>query len=134
VQRTAAGWSPVGEEFVWNGSTGTIRDVNPRGENEKNTVMLVIELDETPVATGGNAHVLVKADVRQFGAPSKMRADQHARDAHLWDYGYALTAHKGQGSEYDRVVVLDQNPAERKRWMYTAMTRAKEKLVVISWR
>lgn len=134
VQRTAAGWNPVGEEFVWNGTTGTIRDVNPMNENERNTVILVIELDDTPVAMGGNAHVIVRADVRQFGAPAKMRADQHARDAQLWDYGYALTAHKAQGSEYSRVVVLDQNPAERKRWMYTAMTRAKDKLVVISWR
>lgn len=127
-------WNAVSEEFVWNGMTGTIRDVNPRGESAENTVILVIELDDMPTAHGGNAHILVKADVRQFGAPYKMRPDQHAKGAQLWDYGYALTAHKAQGSEYARVVVLDANPSERKRWMYTAMTRAKEKLVVIDWR
>lgn len=137
VQRnTVLGWNPTHEEFVWNGATGTVRDVNPRGEKSDWTVTLVIELDDTPVLGGGdgNVHVLVKADVRQFGAPAKMRPDQHVKDAQLWDYAYCLTAHKAQGSEYSRVVVLDANPAERKRWMYTAMTRAKDKLVVIDWR
>lgn len=135
VRRTDAGdWNPVGMEFVWNGMTGTVRDVDPRMQRKKNTVDLVIELDDTPDPAGGNVHVLTTTDARQFGAPQKLRPDQMARDAQLWDYAYAVTAHKSQGSEYSRVVVLDTNPSERKRWMYTAMTRAKDKLVVIDWR
>lgn len=49
------------------------------------------------------------------------------------DYAYAITVHKSQGSEWDNVVLVDDamNEADknfRRRWLYTAITRAKEKL------
>ncbi len=47
-------------------------------------------------------------------------------------YGYAVTCHKSQGSEWDHVVVVDEwmPPAvwDMKRWRYTAITRAAKKL------
>lgn len=51
-----------------------------------------------------------------------------------FDYGYALTVHKSQGSQWDRVVVFDQSPHfndSRYRWLYTGITRAAQKLVVV---
>lgn len=53
---------------------------------------------------------------------------------HEFDYGYAITAHKSQGSEYDKVLVFEEDfprGEEHKRWLYTAITRAKEKLVIV---
>lgn len=51
-------------------------------------------------------------------------------------YAYGITTHKAQGSEWDKVLVIEERfpfPAEEHRkWLYTACTRAKEKLVVIS--
>lgn len=51
------------------------------------------------------------------------------------DYAYALTAHKAQGSEYDNVAVFDQRDMmhknEKQRWYYTAVTRAKKRLLVV---
>lgn len=50
-------------------------------------------------------------------------------------YGYAITAHKSQGSEWDRVLVIEEtfpfNTIEHARWLYTAATRAVNKLVVV---
>jgi exodeoxyribonuclease-5 len=51
-----------------------------------------------------------------------------------FDYAYAITVHKSQGSEWDRVILADDGfcigGAEfRKRWLYTAVTRAKEELL-----
>ena len=50
-------------------------------------------------------------------------------------YGYAITCHKAQGSEWDKVLVLEENfPFDKKehaRWLYTACTRASEKLVLV---
>lgn len=45
--------------------------------------------------------------------------------------GYALSAHKSQGSEWDNVLVLIENSVkattyEGRRWLYTALTRAKQ--------
>ena len=50
-------------------------------------------------------------------------------------YSYAITTHKAQGSEWSKVLVFEEwfpNVAEdHKRWLYTAITRASEKLVII---
>lgn len=71
----------------------------------------------------------------QFGAE---RTAQGARGVDLWDYGYCLTAHKAQGSEADHVVVIKEpmdfkDRSFRRQWLYTAVTRAKERLTVVEW-
>ncbi len=51
-----------------------------------------------------------------------------------FDYGYALTVHKAQGSQWDNVVLFDESYAfrdTRQRWLYTAVTRASKKLTVV---
>ena len=51
-----------------------------------------------------------------------------------FEFAYAITCHKSQGSEFDFVIVFDESWAfgeERNRWLYTAVTRAKEKLLII---
>ena len=52
-----------------------------------------------------------------------------------FDYAYAVTCHKSQGSEWDDVIVLDDkmNTMDRefrKRWLYTAVTRASSNLTL----
>jgi len=50
-------------------------------------------------------------------------------------YGYAITCHKSQGSEWDNVLVIEEgfpfDKEEHKKWLYTAATRAAKKLVII---
>ncbi|WP_420408842.1 ATP-dependent DNA helicase [Hoeflea sp.] len=51
-----------------------------------------------------------------------------------FDYGYALTVHKAQGSQWNSVVLFDESFAfrdTRERWLYTAITRAAERLVIV---
>lgn len=53
----------------------------------------------------------------------------------LFDYGYALTCHKAQGSQFRDVVIIWENlfrdADTRNRWMYTASTRAAERLWIV---
>ena len=50
-------------------------------------------------------------------------------------FGYAITTHKAQGSEWDKVLVIEEkfpfSKEEHARWLYTAVTRASEKLVLV---
>jgi exodeoxyribonuclease V len=49
-------------------------------------------------------------------------------------FGYALTVHKAQGSEWSNVVLFDESKAFRgdaRRWLYTGITRASENLTVV---
>lgn len=54
------------------------------------------------------------------------------RDAECFDYGYALTVHKAQGSQWDDVLLFDEwHGNNRQQWLYTALTRAAERVTVI---
>ena len=50
-----------------------------------------------------------------------------------FDYGYCITCHKAQGSEYGKVLVVEEylRGNDHARWLYTAATRAKDKLVIV---
>jgi exodeoxyribonuclease-5 len=51
------------------------------------------------------------------------------------DYAYSITVHKSQGSEWPFVIVADdkmryEDKDFRRRWLYTAVTRAKERVII----
>ena len=49
------------------------------------------------------------------------------------DYGYCITCHKAQGSEWDNLLVIDDGLGRgeiRQRWLYTALTRASKRLIL----
>ncbi|WP_316859052.1 AAA family ATPase [uncultured Cohaesibacter sp.] len=51
-----------------------------------------------------------------------------------FDYGYALTVHKSQGSQWNDVMLFDESWAFREnqqRWLYTGITRAAERLTIV---
>ena len=57
------------------------------------------------------------------------------RDSDEFDYGYALTVHKAQGSQWDDVMLFDESGAfreHRNRWLYTGLTRAAQKITVVA--
>ena len=55
-------------------------------------------------------------------------------------YGYAVTCHKAQGGEWQRVFIdqgyisEDMISPDYYRWLYTAFTRASEKLHLVNWK
>ena len=50
-------------------------------------------------------------------------------------YGYAITGHKAQGSEWEKILLIEESfpfeKDEHMRWLYTGITRASDKLVVV---
>lgn len=53
------------------------------------------------------------------------------KNAEEFDYGYALTVHKSQGSQWDDILLFDESHAFRQdaaRWLYTGITRAAERV------
>ena len=63
----------------------------------------------------------------EFRSPSGGKSDE-------FTYGYALTVHKAQGSQWDDLVLFDESYAfreHRSRWLYTALTRAAETVTVV---
>jgi exodeoxyribonuclease-5 len=75
------------------------------------------------------------AVLKQFfeGAEADLSYPQR-RESDEFDYGYALTVHKAQGSQWDSVMLFDESRAfreHRARWLYTGLTRAARKLTLV---
>ena len=70
---------------------------------------------------------------------NKYKMMKNKRTQHLlpydFTYGYAITGHKSQGSEWDKVLVIEErfpfDKEEHKKWLYTCCTRAAKKLVLV---
>ena len=53
-------------------------------------------------------------------------------NANEFDYGYALTVHKSQGSQWDSVLLLDEwRSSNRRQWLYTGITRAAKSITIV---
>ena len=77
---------------------------------------------------------------KTFGTPEELVKEtgihSFAMAGALFDYGYAMTVHKMQGSQFDDLVVCAERPGpvgdeDWRRWLYTAVTRAAKKLTVL---
>lgn len=77
--------------------------------------------------------------VSQFGAPSGLNFTQDrslTMNGDLFDFGYALTVHKAQGSQAERVILFEERFRQMdddmwRRWLYTGVTRAQRELWVV---
>ena len=62
---------------------------------------------------------------------------KHDFNLDFFDYGYVTSVHKAQGSEWNRVVLIEQRSKHWDddywaRWLYTGVTRAIDKIFIIS--
>ena len=61
-------------------------------------------------------------------------AEGRSRWRMAFAFGYALTVHKAQGSEWDRVLLIDEWGGQgvgRAQWLYTGITRATREIMVV---
>lgn len=68
-----------------------------------------------------------------FTAP-KFAAFDSKRMDEILDFGWVITTHKSQGSQWDNVIVHDESQRFREdadKWLYTAVTRAADELTVV---
>ncbi|KFB09744.1 ATP-dependent DNA helicase [Nitratireductor basaltis] len=100
-------------------------------ETIKPGINLLVSPEEDDPDRGVAKIKLLKA---QFEDPDADIPWQTKKRFDDFDYGYALTVHKAQGSQWDNVVLFDESYAfrdTRQRWLYTAITRAAERLTIV---
>ena len=76
----------------------------------------------------------VVAHVQHFLGQGDSLEWYERKEANEFDYGYALTVHKSQGSQWDRVLLFDESGvfrADKWRWLYTGITRAAEAVTLV---
>ena len=116
---------------IFNGMLGTLQRISDEGEDFYN---LKIDFDDEDQSFEG------LAVAKQFGATKSLNYGKEFRQltlkADLFDFAYALTVHKAQGSQASRVIVFEErfkqmSDDDWKKWLYTAVTRAEEELIIV---
>ena len=97
---------------------------------ETNDIYSAVEMDYKMILTGEKC-----CDWKLSYRLGKLRQKYGEIVPREFTYAYAVTVHKAQGSEWPNVVVLEEkfpfDKIEHARWLYTACTRASEKLVLV---
>jgi exodeoxyribonuclease-5 len=112
---------------IFNGMLGTITSLITA---QKDWYNAEIQLDDREKPYEG----LIYAP--QFGAKTGVNFTKDrklAMTGDLFDFGYALTVHKAQGSQAKKVVMFEERFAQMddgmwRRWLYTGVTRAEDEL------
>lgn len=92
-------------------------------------------LPETQAATVYHRNIDVAAVPKEYTMWVQRRGRNvqiFRPDVNIFTYGYAITAHKAQGGQWEKVYLLQNStiPGDTQRWLYTAVTRASKQLVV----
>jgi ATP-dependent exoDNAse (exonuclease V) alpha subunit len=78
--------------------------------------------------------VMVKVHKSFFSADVAVPDWKMLKGSQEFDFGYAITCHKSQGSQWENVLIYDESWCFRdewQRWLYTAITRASEKITLV---
>lgn len=126
-------WHPVhGEKLIClrnnkdlgllNGTMWTVDDIGEIGNHRLHLTL-----------AGEGGHMLT---VEMHAAPFRGEKVPYyeKKDAQEFDFGYAITVHKSQGSQWDNVLVVDESGCfgeNRFKWLYTGITRAATKVSVL---
>lgn len=117
---------------LYNGTTGTLTRIAASNEDQNDEWWLAdISIDDASF----EGYILRE----QFGARESIKRPPLAPDGkrgNLFDFGYALTVHKAQGSSADTVLLFEERSSHMsdedwRRWLYTAVTRAERNLYII---
>lgn len=117
---------------IHNGAVGTIAKILEE-DKTGNWLLVKIDIDGQDKPYQG---YIYKPQFNQKETIIGNLKDPDGHQGDLFDFGYALTVHKAQGSQADSVILFEErfpksSDEEWRRWLYTAVTRAKQNLLIV---
>ena len=129
------------DTVIYNGSCGRIRYISDHGCYYE----IEVVIDETPEVYHGPIDKTCFGNSSPEMNPTKVNRavisasslNVYAAKLDYFDYGYCLSVHKAQGSQANRVMVLEERSSYWDdeywaRWLYTAITRAQNQLLIVA--
>src|SRR6516162_3106830 len=115
---------------LFNGGLWRVKARNPSRSKSSRIMSMRLSPDEEFL------HKVTRVSVRQdcFEGGIEAIPWEQRKPYDEFDYGYVLTVHKSQGSQWDDIVLFDESFAfqdSRARWLYTGITRAARRLTVV---
>lgn len=122
-------WSLQLDDTVYmiNGLIGYVEDVDISTFDGKS-----ISIDFRPEFEVEKMFKNVDIDYKHLVTPYDKRGNGRSY-YNKFEYGYAITCHLAQGSEYDNILIYNEFMGDReyyKKWLYTAITRSKKGIIL----
>lgn len=126
---------------IMNGQTGSLMWLMPE---DGDLYRLTIEMDDGEIYESmasntcfDQVYYTIYDKSKKTKEQAEVAANRGFQKVDYFDYGYCISVHKSQGSEWEKVVLFEQRTRRwddeyYARWLYTAVTRAKQKLFIIS--
>ena len=121
------------KEGLFNGAMGTLNDLKSDYKGSHGAWEIDVKLDDHFEPKTGLTvdpfhfdNHFMSGDAKRLEAPG-MRFDE-------FDWAYAITCHKAQGSSWDHVTIIDDSGSfkeNRNLWLYTAISRAENGLTLL---
>lgn len=116
------------KEGLLNGSMWTAQ-ADADADHTRNQILLhdIKSDDDGRVLKGLTAHAHILLGEERQLLPSEWMLNQE------FDYAYAITCHKSQGSQWESVLLSDESHSFRenaRNWLYTGITRAQERITI----
>lgn len=82
----------------------------------------------------GKGRTVVTINPAFFDGTAEALTPAERKRSDAFDFGYVLTVHKSQGSQWNDIVLFDESFAFREhasRWLYTGITRAASRIRIV---
>lgn len=113
-------------KHLFNGGIWDAMTVDDRGDGKLGVVAQSMDEERDPVE--------LEIYENFFNGTESEIDWRSLRGTEEFTFGWAITCHKSQGSQWDNVIIFDESGAfrdSRKNWLYTAITRAAERVTVV---
>ncbi len=135
----------IKELYGFKFATVKIRMVDYPNQKPYETVLLLDTiLSESPSLTFEESNKLYQEVMKDYEGESKFKQFQKVKENQYFNalqvkFSYAITCHKSQGGQWNTVFIEQPylpNGIDKDyiRWLYTAMTRAKDRLYLIGFK
>ena len=114
---------------IFNGMLGTVQSI------ERKNLADMLEYYDVDIQFDGQDDLFHgNMSAEQFGKRETLK--DVGREMNLFDFGYALTVHKAQGSQAEKVILFEERFPKMdddmwRRWLYTGVTRAVSELYIV---
>ena len=77
---------------------------------------------------------IFNADDFYFERTTKIEGYGILEQINRFEFAYAISVHKSQGSQFESILIIDESRvfgADQDKWLYTAITRAEKKAIIV---
>lgn len=122
-------------EGIFNGMMGRLTNIENNNIRMPGCVTIDFHLDdEEDISKNLITDPYLFANHKAFGKANKVLWEKGNPFLNEFDFAYAITCHKSQGSQYPHVTIVDDSASfrlDQNKWLYTAITRAETGLTIL---